>query len=497
MLCHSKLYLSIYLLASCAKRHNSSSQEELLNPQESDSGEILQAEDPQELELGTTSADSGTIVHICFSAKSTSPNIKRIFYTRGNFTLSSTPRGANGMGSAIGSVKDEYGDRCIPLLAADSDMWYVHVTTMANVIIEKGFLLSQLKSDLILDFGSPENRLFGKKIADAIIKAGDRMQSRVIVPKDLDSTVNYGKGISVTIRIRKILLATRYKDSDKDGLVVASPKLVSVSDPMYNKAASDLNWVQKVVLDADDATPVRDLSIKVTKEKLKKANPSFDFGDDPYLDHYITDSERAEVYVISNPAQWLSFARDSKDWCYKHVILATDLDFSLLEGSKNGVYTTRDPDDLVGSEDCSFSGILNGNGRTISNFNIDISDSNKKRIALFRDVMRATILNLTYKGNVLAHKSLYVAGIAASVRESTLKNVHYEGSISGSFSLGGIASIIRGATISDCSVVISTLIFTGNVLRLGGIFGSVGSRIDNNQISGCSYRIDSEKLNTY
>ena len=117
-----------------------------------------------------------------------------------------------------------------------------------------------------------------------------------------------------------------------------------------------------------------------------------------------------------------------------------------------------------------FQGTFDGNGKTISNLTINASDKDDQ--GLFGYAVGATIQNLMLTNcGVTGYSS--VGGIVGEARQSTLSDCTVSGSVSGDYSVGGIAGSILGVEGKKGSIVncINRASVSGTDSCIGGVGG--------------------------
>lgn len=124
----------------------------------------------------------------------------------------------------------------------------------------------------------------------------------------------------------------------------------------------------------------------------------------------------------------------------------------------------------IGNADAPFTGIFDGNGKTISGLNL----SGTENVGLFGVANGATIKNLTVSGTVTATGNR-TAGIVAYAQTSlTVENCTSNATVSGVYATGGIVGQIDGLTapptvsVKGCT---NTGAVTASSERAGGIIG--------------------------
>ena len=135
----------------------------------------------------------------------------------------------------------------------------------------------------------------------------------------------------------------------------------------------------------------------------------------------------------------------------------------------------------IGSAERPFTGVLDGNGYTISG--MSITTVGKSYVGLFAN-LSGSVIDLDVRGTVSGAK--YVGGIAGMVSGGSISNSSFSGTVLGDTYVGGIAGMVRSdsrttATIYGCSNLSGVY---GNS-AVGGIVGmAVADNGKKIQISG-------------
>lgn len=166
------------------------------------------------------------------------------------------------------------------------------------------------------------------------------------------------------------------------------------------------------------------------------------------------DSEEGTTLRIARRQQFLDFAENCRLDSYSRnlsVILLTDIDLTGVDFSGIPI----------------FCGNFDGNGHTVSGLSITRDGSN---VGLFRYVGdSALIQNLTVSGKVTPDGSRSAVGGIAGHNAGKIQNCFFDGTVSGSDDVGGIAGINAITGIIDgCH---SKGVITGDH-RVGGVVGN-------------------------
>ena len=166
------------------------------------------------------------------------------------------------------------------------------------------------------------------------------------------------------------------------------------------------------------------------------------------------DSEEGTTLRIARQQQFLDFAENCRLDSYSRnlsVILLTDIDLTGVDFSGIPI----------------FCGNFDGNGHTVSGLSITRDGSN---MGLFRYVdASAVIQNLTVSGEIIPDGSRSAVGGIAGHNAGKIQNCFFDGTVSGSDDVGGIAGINAITGIIDgCH---SKGVITGDH-RVGGVVGN-------------------------
>ena len=186
----------------------------------------------------------------------------------------------------------------------------------------------------------------------------------------------------------------------------------------------------------------------------------------------------SDPYLILNPIQ-LSQMRNYLNKSGVYFKLMTNIDVSAFiedEWSTQGWMP-------IGTSSTPFTGILDGNGKTISGFWINRPTTDY--VGLFANTKGATIKNLNLNSSSIKGKS-HVGIISGCSSTTTIKGcvVSSSNEVTGSGNrVGGIAGFVDGVTISECRVFCNNITGVNNV---GGIYGEFNTQYDyGNPITDC------------
>jgi hypothetical protein len=189
------------------------------------------------------------------------------------------------------------------------------------------------------------------------------------------------------------------------------------------------------------------------------------------------NGEPNDPYLIYDANQMNAIGADQNDWD-KHFMLIADIDLGSFTGTSFNI---------IGNTSDYFTGVFDGNGRTISKFTYTATDGDY--IGLFGYVSdpNAEIKNLgLIDPNINTETVGQFGSLVGYLEHGTLTGCSVDG---GSISLGSGGGLvgINSGTISDCSVsanVYGDMIVGGLVGQNGG--GTISNCHSNGTVSGIS-----------
>jgi hypothetical protein len=191
-------------------------------------------------------------------------------------------------------------------------------------------------------------------------------------------------------------------------------------------------------------------------------------------------------YLIYTAEQMNEIGLHEEDWD-KHFKLMANIDLSS--------YTETDFNIIGIAWNNAFTGVFNGNGRTISNFSYILTDTDTNAVGLFRyvDGENALIKDLglidpnvdgTY---TLSYIFQYIGSLVGNLNEGTITGCYVDGgSVSGNDFVGGLVGRNHYGTINNCTLSASV---SGND-EVGGLVGGTfrgtitGCYVDGGSVSG-------------
>lgn len=170
------------------------------------------------------------------------------------------------------------------------------------------------------------------------------------------------------------------------------------------------------------------------------------------------------IVEISSGSELLTFisnVNNGNSYEGKTIQLSADID---LEG---GIITSiGGGSEILNSPSIAkFEGTFDGNGKTISNFAIDLP--NAHYVGFFGYTENAIIKNLSITSATIDGKN-YVGGIVGYASQTTLESCHIEASVGGEDYVGGIVGTIKKGMVKDC---INNGIINGSGTCVGGVVG--------------------------
>jgi uncharacterized protein YjdB len=193
----------------------------------------------------------------------------------------------------------------------------------------------------------------------------------------------------------------------------------------------------------------------------------------------------ATTFTIYNADQLAGLAtlvnNGTDSFSGKTIILGNNIDLSAYAGGDGWM-------PIGGNNNRYFSGVFNGNGKTISNLTINRTSDNYNYIGLFGFVSNGTVQNLgIVNASISSGISYYVGGIAGFVGNSSITNCYSTATVSSSGEyVGGIAGgVSNNSSITNCystGAISRSSSYGGSVGGIGGIAGSVQT---NSSITNC------------
>jgi predicted outer membrane repeat protein len=185
-------------------------------------------------------------------------------------------------------------------------------------------------------------------------------------------------------------------------------------------------------------------------------------------------------YLIYTAEHLNTIGTESNDWD-KHFKLMADIDLSGYTGTDFNVIG-------IGFM-TAFSGVFDGNGHTISNFNYSSTGENLIGIFSYIDGPNAHISNLgLIDPNVDCETNFGVGSLAGLVGIGTITNCHViGGNVTGKQQVGGLIGICDGI-ITDCYAVVDSVIAeVGAGVFVGDNGGSIIDCYSTGNITGLDY----------
>ena len=193
----------------------------------------------------------------------------------------------------------------------------------------------------------------------------------------------------------------------------------------------------------------------------------------------------SDPYLILNPVQ-LNQLRNFLNQRDVYFKLMADIDLAEFLEDENPSQGWQP----IGTKSAPFRGILDGNGKTISN--LWIKRSNNDCVGLFGYMKIATIKNLTLS-DVSINGNNNVGGFSGFGEACNISNCNLSGSIQGGSSVGGYFGVVDYCSLQDN---FSSADVVGKGDYVGGFVGKayddyrkeiVNCRVNNNVIKGNNY----------
>ncbi len=196
-----------------------------------------------------------------------------------------------------------------------------------------------------------------------------------------------------------------------------------------------------------------------------------------------------DPYLIANASQLAYLAQSFANYQNAYFRLTADINLGARPWTPIGKFRTYYDSDSAGYVTGDFSGVFDGDGHTISNLYVNVTDDSNPSAGLFGAVANATIKNLNVNGEVSSSRSTGVTvddpangaymgcagGIVARTTsgQTIIQNCTFEGTVRKT--AGGVAGGIVGITQNSTATVIDWCSFNGTIEAAGtGVGGIVG-----------------------
>ncbi len=204
-------------------------------------------------------------------------------------------------------------------------------------------------------------------------------------------------------------------------------------------------------------------------------------------------NEEAKKVVLAEPAEFIGLAEmvngtngeTANTFAGYTIELYNDLDFNGHEVPMIAAGASRMASVASGK---AFSGVIDGKGKTISNFIIRNSGSESSATGFIASIKGAdaAVKNLTFENvRIETSTSEQTALIGLLSNGATVANVHVKsGAIKGTQAVAGIVGrILSKGTVENCSNAASV---TGSQYNIGGIVGSAYYKNNGMKIKSCT-----------
>lgn len=295
--------------------------------------------------------------------------------------------------------------------------------------------------------------------------------------------INISGSMDIDVYKTSITIETTFVDSE-DGLLAKEKAKINI-----------------IVLDNEQAEITRkNVTIKVNGETGEITSTAVDVSsleaDTEYTVKLMASLDGSQKVLEAKTVKTINNGESIED----PIIIETKADFEAMSKEPSAFYKLNADLDYNGEElsaifnaSNKFTGHLDGNGHTISNFDLDVDTTYS---GIFGYIKGATITNLKIKGATFdANRGeRYIGALAGYAVNSTISNVtiediyvKYEGQTSKTFMVGGLVGYAEKTTIENVSV--TGLEYNMGKARLkayvGGLVGhNVNSSINNSSVVG-------------
>ena len=155
----------------------------------------------------------------------------------------------------------------------------------------------------------------------------------------------------------------------------------------------------------------------------------------------------------------------------------------------------------VGDSDDPFKGVFNGNGYSINNLNINVTDDDVQDVGFFGVTENATIENVSFTNANITTPTDFIGGssavgiVAGTARGTKFDNIDISGTVAGYESIGPLAGVINDNSYKKGDEIvqvgnsaisnITTTVDASGKYFIGGLIGSID---DTNTIEGVATR---------
>lgn len=197
------------------------------------------------------------------------------------------------------------------------------------------------------------------------------------------------------------------------------------------------------------------------------ANGDMGVGTEP-----LTDGSAAYPWLIEDLADFDAFADPNNSATYwadgVHTKLMTDIDLS--GRTYTAAVVAPDINIIDGFQGTRFTGVFDGNGRTV--FNLTVSAADQDYIGLFGYTINATLQNIRLENISISSTGEYIGGLvgynAFGTTLGVINNCFATGTVSGANSVGGLVGKNWFGSLSTCSMIGSV---SGIGSAAGGLIG--------------------------
>ena len=139
-----------------------------------------------------------------------------------------------------------------------------------------------------------------------------------------------------------------------------------------------------------------------------------------------------------------------------YTVIKTAQELAAIANNLSGKYILMADIDLaetnwtpIGNNENPFEGVLNGNGYSIKNLNINVTDDDAQNIGFFGVTQNATITNIDFEDAKVTTPTDFVGGassvgiVAGLARGTTFDNINITGEVSGYESTGGLVGTLN------------------------------------------------------
>lgn len=315
-----------------------------------------------------------------------------------------------------------------------------------------------------------------KKMVESAYQELQKAQAEVTEAQaQLDKEIKEANEAQEKVNIAK----TEVENAQKE---VENSKIeLDKAEQALNTAAKELEAAELALKEAEEAEA----------EKAKEAKNTDGANEVTHLSQEEVEKlVKEEGYTnITSKEQFLEIFQNGGIDLNGKYILSCDIDLSGIDWQ------------AVGNSDEPFTGIFNGNGYSIDNLTINVTDDDAQNVGFFGVTENATIENVSFTNANVTTPTDFIGGSSAvgivvgTARGTHFDNIDISGKVSGYESVGPLAGVINdNSYLKDDKIIevgnssianINTEVDAAGKYYIGGLIGSI---VDTNTNEGVATR---------